>query len=233
MLRQVKVRNNPRFQFSDIKTFNFKPGLNLIVGANTSGKSSLLEIIKKFYGFDDSWGRTDQNLKYHNNLVTTLKKEQGATIDGCLNKFVHYNPAEYKEKSNIDFVTGGVRNFILSRFQSYGEGRKSYHNWFVEFLNKNNVFTLEEETLLHNEHLEWDKTLTIVADEPENSMAINMQFGLFDWFLEFCKTYPRVQIIIATHSIAAFALTNNPDINVIEMNKGWVKRIKDRCKNLF
>ena len=41
--------------------------------------------------------------------------------------------------------------------------------------------------MLKEQKLEYDNKLVIIADEPENSMALNMQFGLFDWFLEFAK----------------------------------------------
>ena len=62
-------------------------------------------------------------------------------------------------------------------------------------------------------------------------MAINMQFGLFDWFYEFAEAWgDRLQLIIASHSVAAFKLAekNLPLVNVIELNKGWVKKINKR-----
>lgn len=233
MLEEIKVRNNPRFRFSDKKTFIFKPGLNLIVGANTSGKSSLLEIIKTFYAYNDSWGNPYQNLEYYNNIHLQLKENHKATVKGKLNKVFQYKPQELKESRSLDYLTTDIKTALLSNFQSYGEGRKSYHEWFVDYITKNYKFNQEEISVLKEKSIDFDKFLTIIADEPENSMAINMQFGLFEWFLEWCQATPNLQIIIASHSIAAFAMATNPNVNVIEMNNGWVDLIKNKCKILF
>lgn len=97
----------------------------------------------------------------------------------------------------------------MANFQSRGEGRRSYHDHFINYVQQNYMFTPEElKTLKEDYNGDIDvKTLLITADEPENSMAINMQFGLFDWFYEFAKAWgDRVQIIVATHSVAAFKM---------------------------
>ena len=59
MITNIKVsKSNERFTFSDHHNFKFKPGLNLILGANTCGKTSLLNIIKQF----------NNRVEYYNDL---------------------------------------------------------------------------------------------------------------------------------------------------------------------
>lgn len=234
MIEKITIKaNNPRFEFSDYKTFYFKPGLNLITGANTSGKSSLLNMIRLFNRFDTFMANEYQSFKKWSQFETMLKEE--GKVFGKISKTTEYRPQVFKETSDFSFAGGdfSMGRALASKFQSSGEGRTSYHEQFVSNIQKKNSFSKEDIEFLKENKFEYDNGLLIIADEPENSMAINMQFGLFEWFLEWCEAVPRLQVIIATHSIAAFALANNPKINFIEMNKGWKDNILDKCKPLF
>ena len=51
-----RLRPDSRFRFCDIRDMDFKPGLNLILGANTSGKTSILESIQTYVAYAlDFW----------------------------------------------------------------------------------------------------------------------------------------------------------------------------------
>lgn len=226
-----RLRPDSRFRFCDIRHMDFKPGLNLILGANTSGKTSILESIQTYVGYVRDFWSEKQHLDLIKNYHLAIKERYNVEIKGSVCKYLSYKPEELKEVTDFEYNTqSDFKTRVMANFQSRGEGRRSYHDHFINYVQQNYMFTPEElKTLKENYNGDIDvKTLLITADEPENSMAINMQFGLFDWFYEFSKVWgDRVQIIVATHSVAAFKMAqkNLPDVNVIELNKGWVKRI--------
>lgn len=226
-----KLRPDSRFKFCDIRHMDFKPGLNLILGANTSGKTSILESIQSYVGYSRDFWSEKQHLDLIKNYHKSIQERYNVDIKGGICKYLSYKPEELKEVTDFEYNTqSDFKTRLMSNFQSRGEGRRSYHDHFVNYVQQNYMFTPDEvQTLKESYDGEIDiKTLLITADEPENSMAINMQFGLFDWFYEFAKVWgDRLQIIVATHSVAAFKMAqkNLPDVNVIELNKGWVRRI--------
>lgn len=226
-----RLRPDSRFRFCDIRHMDFKPGLNLILGANTSGKTSILESIQSYVGYSRDFWSEKQHLDLIKNYHKSIQERYNVEIKGGVCKYLSYKPEELKEVTDFEYNTqSDFKTRVMANFQSRGEGRRSYHDHFINYVQQNHMFTPDElKTLKENYDGDIDiKTLLITADEPENSMAINMQFGLFDWFYEFAKVWgDRVQIIIATHSVAAFKMAQKslPDINIIELNKGWVKRI--------
>lgn len=226
-----RLKPESRFRNCDIRHIDFKPGLNLILGANTSGKTSLINCIQKYMCYGENRWSEAQQLYYMKHYHEILKHHYNVTIDGKVSKYVNYKPQELIEDANLDLDTQSTFDTrILSHFQSRGEGRKNYHDGFVKYVQNNYRFTENELLKVSEEDMELVDTesLVITADEPENSMAINMQFGLFDWFYEFANSYKnKLQIIVATHSVAAFKLAEKglPNINVIELNKNWTKKI--------
>lgn len=229
-----RLRPDSRFRFCDIRDMDFKPGLNLILGANTSGKTSIISSIQDFVGYSNNLWSEYQNLTHLKNYQLKVKNDFNVEITGKVCKYINYKPQELAEVKDFNYNTqADFHTRVMSNFQSRGEGRRSYHEHFVSYVQNNQRFT-EYEILQLAQNYSPDvndidlKTLLITADEPENSMAINMQFGLFDWFCEFAEAWgDRLQIIVATHSVAAFKMAqkNLPDVNIIELNKGWVKRI--------
>ena len=237
MIEHIDIKRltpDSRFRFCDIRHMDFKPGLNLILGANTSGKTSIIESIQSYVGYARDFWSERQHLDLIDNYHKRIKERYNVEITGGVCKYLSYKPEELKEVTDFNYNTqSDFRTRMMSNFQSRGEGRRSYHEGFVNYVQRNAQFTPDELVTLKNSYKgEIDvKTLLITADEPENSMAINMQFGLFDWFYEFAETNgDQLQIIIATHSIAAFKMAdkNLPLVNVIELNKNWIKNINKR-----
>lgn len=226
-----RIRPDSRFRNCDIRHMNFKPGINLILGANTSGKTSIIEAIQQYVGYSNDFWSEKQHLDLLKNYHLRMKQHYNVEISGGICKYLNYKPQELKEVADFNYNTqADFRTRIMSNFQSRGEGRRHYHEHFIQYVQRNQLFTPEEVQILKDTYNgEIDvRTLLITSDEPENSMAINMQFGLFDWFCEFTEAWgDRLQIIVATHSIAAFKMAekNLPFVNVIELNKGWIKRI--------
>ncbi len=234
MLKNIKIKRinqDSRFRNCDIRKLTFKPGLNLLVGANTCGKSSILQAICLFNGYDIHF-TNKQNFRSLHSSRCTLSNYR-VEIEGKISKLIEYAPHQFKEKADLNFMQCNTIDAVLSKFQSSGEGRRNYHDFFAKYVSENYKLSAKEVDDLKNwTNEEYEDGLIIIADEPENSMAINMQFGLFDWFYEFSKANSNLQVIIATHSAAAFKLIekNLPDVNVIEFNKGWIKQINGLLK---
>ena len=119
---------------------------------------------------------------------------------------------------------------ISGHFSSKGESSYDYHTWFSENLKKTCKLNDEQTKELVDNKIEYDNNCIIIADEPDNSMALNMQFGLFKWFENLCILNKNIQIIVETQSLAAYIMINNPNVNIIEMNKGWINKILKECK---
>jgi len=227
-----RLRPETRFRFCDIRNIDFKPGLNLLVGANTSGKSSILECIRRYYCYDNQW-KYEQDFSYIKNKHLSLEQDLNVKITANLCQLIEYQPNANKNKESFDFLQTGTKEYVMSKFQSSGESNRNYHDWFVQKIINSSSDIISEEQLnyIKNANLIYNKNeLVILADEPENSLAINLQFGLFDWFYNFCKINSKAQVIIATHSIAAFEMYKNAysNINYIELTKGWLRTITQR-----
>ena len=230
-----RLKPDSRFRYCDIRNITFKPGINLILGANGSGKTSIIKAIQSYMTYSSDFWSEKQHLDLISHYHIRTKETYNVDIKGKICKYINYKPQELSEVRDLDYNTQcDFATRVLSNFQSKGEGRRCYHDSFVDFVQHNSRFTKEEvETLKENisvDHIDI-KTLLVTSDEPENSMAINMQFGLFDWFCEFAEAWGNnLQLIIASHSVAAFKLAekNLPYVNVIELNKNWVKNINKR-----
>lgn len=236
MITSIKIfKSNKRFAFSDHHNFKFKPGLNLILGANTCGKTSLLNIIKQFNCYEpfDMLEKDVQLLKNYPVKLDNLKK-QGTQVKGKISKVLEYKPQELHESYDLRLMQTDLKTALLSKYQSKGQGRTSYHDWFSQYLTNNAKFREKDLETIEELKIPYEKGFMILSDEPENSLAINMQFGLFDWFYQLAEAYKEhCQIIIATHSIAAFTMVKNPNVNIIEMNEGWVDMILDRVREVL
>ena len=66
---------------------------------------------------------------------------------------------------------------------------------------------------------------TILFDEPERSLSLSKQKDLFERVL--LSELNEYQVIVATHSIFALPLISNPNVNFIEMERGYA----ESCKN--
>ena len=195
-------KDTQRFQLCDLNKIDFIPGLNIITGANTSGKSSLLSIVKEFnYYRDDvsaSAGEKDMHQIFADNPVN-LEKYGCKSVKGKVSKVVEYELGEL--------------------------------NAWTRFITKHKDFNATQLSQIKAEGIKISKDLIILADEPENNLSIMMQFKLADWFHDLVlRAEEKVQVIIATNSIPLILLKDKPRVNLIELNNGWSETIIQKLK---
>ena len=72
---------------------------------------------------------------------------------------------------------------------------------------------------------------TILMDEPDRNLSLENIQNIKD-ILSFHKQ--NTQVIAVIHNLLLiYSLFKNKDVNFIEMNKGYIKKVKTEVENLF
>ena len=141
-----RLTPDSRFRNCDIRHIDFKPGINLLLGANTSGKTSIISAIQEFEAYSDSFWSENQNLDLLKNYHLRIKERFNVEITGKVCKYINYKPQELAEVRDFNYDTqSDFRTRIMSNFQSRGEGRRNYHDNFLIYVQNNQKFTTDEE----------------------------------------------------------------------------------------
>lgn len=187
----------------------FKPDINIIVGENGSGKSSILTLLQSYVGkpierFELSLSGYKDEEEYFKNYQKEYKGE--LQIDGVFN---------YR---NTIFFDGEKDNPLLSLPHMINPLEKSFINLSAQ------LFFAHEES--HGESmiptlkyiLKNAVNSTIFMDEPETALSLKNQFWLVNEMIRSSHEQNN-QIIIATH---ALGIINNFEIIFDMETRKWV-----------
>lgn len=258
MVFKISIKDNkksPIYYLPNLNSFKngteyiFKPGVNVIVGENGCGKTTLMKLIEAYLMVDKE--ECDRGI-YNSNISRLFDKgkwdEEKSLLDG-VSVFADYEKNTFRlchvaEKDNDD-VMKSFRNFGTSfeqRHASTGEGvhmalsslfnmmfssdarltydysqfQKDYPQ-YVEYITKHRNSSTDE----------W----TILMDEPDRNLDIE-NIDEIKGILSYHK--PQAQIIAVVHNpLLIYSLSNNPEVNVIEMTKGYVKKVKDIINSIL
>lgn len=262
MITKLTINNNKNTPFhylSKLKGFKngteyeFKQGVNIIVGKNGCGKTTLMEIIKSYLSVDGEWcgtGLFGSSIRKIINPHVIFSKEDDTMKDGVdlyadykLNTFC-YTP--FEDRSSNDFMEMGRYSEIALNMDanSMSKGQKAsfaLSTLFQKMFSKNAVLYFDYERAygkdykcymdyIGNHRIETDKVFTILMDEPDNSVDIDHILELYGVFTTF---RPDTQIIAVLHNPFLIAkLSENENVNIIEMSKDYVKSVKSKIKKL-
>ena len=237
--------------FQNGKEFIFKPGVNLIVGENGCGKTTLMKLIQRYLLI----GQQQCEEKNVAKLFEDYRLKDGKMADGVdvyadytTNIFRMAHPEEYKGKSGIglqSFENFGTLGVMMH--SSTGEGVTTAINnlWNLMFSGKASLsfpklsdwYKEKYATYIDyvKEHrikpTEEEKEITILMDEPDRNLDIE-NIDQIKGILSFHK--PQTQIIAVVHNpLLIYNLSKKKSINIIEMTEGYVHKVKSIIRTLI
>lgn len=220
--------------FKRKKTIEFAPDLNVLAGANGSGKSTILSVIAKLLcceaGDVQLIGQsTSQDLYEERNRNKKLLLGVHPEHDGS--PIMHYAAGKavglMGGSFDYDFMVEGVRNAMahvssgqldLSRMGTVIKAARSGQwpeiQWKIQkdFAKDLEVFLQGDGTRIRP---------TLLLDEPSRSLDLRMEIRLFEVIQEIARS--GVQVIVATHSLLAFRLDG---VHCIDTTKDYSEAVR-------
>jgi len=253
MIERLTISDNDDLIISwwkDVKTlknkkiFTFKPGINIIIGKNASGKSTLLMLLARHFHCEQGGISYLTNHSMYELFGFDEKKTyKGYEIKHDGQPVGYYNPDKEIGVSggafDDDFMDDAIKSLFTRQFSQGQKTIRNINNITKKLSNTNGVkCSMNKNSVndiwvkkIENSYklLNQGKTLkpsqkTILLDEPERSLDLENEIVFFS-LLE--KIKDKYQIIIATHSPFAFFIS---DAHYIEITKGYRNLIKKQIK---
>ena len=257
MIQRILITNNENVDkhylkdipaFKNGKEYTFINGVNIIVGENGCGKTTLINLLKDYLAVDGEWCGRGRFASVISKLVKGFLTDKETMFDGVevfadykLNTFC-YTP--FIERDNDDFMASGKLSEIALNMEStsMSKGQKAtfaLSTLFQKIFSKNAVLTFDYQSVFgtHQCYMDYIEkhrikcetpTWTILLDEPDCSVDIKRLKELYS-VLSFNKE--NTQIICVIHNPFLIAkLSKVKDINIIEMSEGYVEKVKKQIK---
>lgn len=255
MVEKVVIRDNSNTplhylkqlkSFKNGKEFLFKEGVNIIVGENGSGKSTLLKLIRKYLLLDDMECSIGE---FNSNINALYEGFSDKFLDG-VDVYADYTKNSFRlvhsgERSDNQSMSS-FENFnalITQKQSSTGEGvvialNSLFNYMFGEKVNLTYDYSQFKSMRHYDKYYEYIQShkiegneFTILMDEPDRNLSLE-NINHIKGILSFHK--PQTQIIAVIHNpLLIYNLSSNKDINFIEMNRGYIKKVKKEVDNLI
>lgn len=253
MVEKVIIRNNrntPISYLKDLKSFKngteftFKEGVNIIVGENGCGKTTLLKLIRKYLLLHDtkcSIGEYRSNISALFNMNDGFRGGAEVYADYKRNSFRLVHSGERTEQESLSSFEN-FQELCSQKHASTGEGVIiALNSLFSYIFNEKADLTFDYEQFkggMYNDYYEYTQKhmingdeFTIFMDEPDRNLSLeNMK--QISGILSFHK--PDTQIIAVIHNpLLIYNLSNNKDVNFIEMTNEYVKKVRKEVEELL
>lgn len=251
MIHRVVIRDNEKSTiqyisslpaFKNGKEYVFKPGVNVIVGRNGCGKSTLMKLIERYCLVD----KQECSLGIYNNNMNRLIGLRREFPDG-VDVYADYDKNIFRfshkdEKTNDDVMSsmGNFTEYFTQLHSSTGESVLVAMNSMFNYMFSEKArlkFDYDKVGERYKEygkyvkaHREQGEEYTILMDEPDRNLDIE-NIGGIKGVLSFHK--PQTQIIAVVHNpLLICYLSKCADVNIIEMTRGYVNKVKKLVKEL-
>jgi len=251
MITKLKIndlKDMPLSWWADLKPlntfteFNFTSDLNIILGPNRSGKSTILKLIRKHLFCEGGAYSKLSNSTKRSLLKDWLSDDpdlyKGYTLDHDGQMLFCFDSSESagleSGSFNADYFMDGVSSIFANKDSSSGEAMLNRFSQVIKHI-------LEQEKAWYSEaNLEdpvYKQTLkptilknkrTILLDEPTINMDLDTEILFFKQLPNLAK---KMQVIITSHSPLAFQ-KYKCDVNYIELVPDYLDNIRQKYRKL-
>lgn len=244
----IRWANKVQWLNDNVKTpIEFTDGINLIVGSNGSGKTSLIKMLA-YYLHCEQGGYSKITTESIDNLVEwTYSKPtvfyDGATVehDGQIcfysgDRTVGLNSGQFDD----DFLRQGIQNLMDNQELSSGQKTMNKLDSVFRNIDKENIEGRNLENMINpvwkekyllsiqvldNPTIKKGKK-TLLLDEPDMNLDYVNQLILFKQLQTLSEHF---QIIMTAHSLASVLMK---DVNVIETTPDYYSKVQQQLKKL-
>ena len=247
MIQRIRITDNTNTPvnyayvlpaFANGKEYTFTDRVNVIVGENGCGKTTLLKMLRAYLMvYQDECGKGMYNSVLHTVYNWTCDEmNDGADVyaDYRLNTFSMFAAEDRRPDVAMESFERFGQAYELMRSSKGQKTTYALCSLFDKIFNKGANLTFNYEEVFKdcplyidyvNKHrvLDSENTWTILMDEPDNSVDIERVSELYDIF-----SVPKenTQVIAVIHNPFLIAkLSKVKSVNMIEMSDGYVEKI--------
>lgn len=261
MIRNIKVQSGFAAELPQIKDriFTFVDDrINVLYGANGTGKTTLLRIVAGYTGINTTDPRNGGGWSKSPRFAygTTPKYPRdftGNTIGNCVatvgwsGQPVFFNTASLSDTAQLTHFSGmddspdgitdiGMQIAIINGKRSEGEMRLLNIKRVAEALKKDPP-KLAGDNKAYCEYVKGlrskypQQSMVILWDEPDRSLDVLKQKLFWTTFIPRLHLF-GVQVIISSHSPILACITH-PFYNIIEMETGYVSQVREALSSVI